>query len=328
MSRWGCLVEVPTQHSMSQSTVSTASPRISPALGIGVGIIAISFGSIFVRYAQGAGAPSLTIAALRLTIAALILLPFAWWRCRTELKTLSSRDLLIGMLSGLFLGVHFATWITSLQYTSVASSVVLVTLSPLFIALASALFLREKLARLALGGVLIAVVGGIVISLGDTGQVSAGANPPLGNLLAVLGAVSIAPHFLIGRRLRQKLSLLAYISLVYGAAAIVLLLAVGLTRSELVGFDPQAYVWMALLALIPQLIGHTSFNWSLGHLPATYATIPALGEPIGSTLLAILLLGEVLTPLKIVGGLLVLAGIAIMTVSRTQDVRQIAETAL
>ena len=313
---------------MSHTSKNTTSARIPPALGIGVGIVAISFGSIFARYAQGAGAPSLTIAALRLTFAAILILPFAWWRCRDEIKALRLPELLIGLLSGLFLGAHFATWITSLQYTSVASSVVLVTLSPLFVALASTLFLREKLSRLALAGVLIAVVGGVVISLGDVRQTNTGSDPASGNLLALLGAVCIAPYFLIGRRLRQKLSLLAYISLVYTAAAAVLLVAVCLTQTALIGLEPQAYIWMALLALVPQLIGHTSFNWSLGHLPATYATIPVLGEPIGSTLLAVLLLGEGITPLKVLSGLLVLAGIGVMSLSRTQAARQTVESAL
>jgi len=234
------------------------------------------------------------------------------------LAALTARDLLIGLVSGAFLGAHFATWIMSLQYTDVTSSVVLVTLSPLFVAIGSVLLLREKLPGLAVVGVVIAVLGGILMGLGDVGHSSQQApNPLLGNALALLGAIYIAPHFLIGRRLRTRLSLLAYISLVYSAAAIVLLGAVWVTGTPLCGFDPQAYLWIALLALLPQLVGHTSFNWSLGFLPATFATIPALGEPIGSTNLAIILLGEVLTPLKVFSGILTLSGIALMTVSRT-----------
>lgn len=272
--------------------------------------------SIFVRFAYDAGAPSLAVAALRLTFAALVLLPLAWLRCRDELAALSLRDVLIGLLSGTFLGAHFATWISSLQYTSVISSVVLVTLSPLFVALASAVVLREPLPRLAVAGMVVAVLGGILIGAGDANQAAAASNPVLGNLLALAGALCITPHFLIGRRLRMRLSLLAYISVVYSAAAIMLLLTVWLAGVPLTGFAPQAYVWMALLALLPQLVGHTSFNWSLGYLPATYATIPVLGEPIGSSLLAIIVLGESVTPLKLLGGGLALGGIALMTVSR------------
>jgi drug/metabolite transporter (DMT)-like permease len=300
-------------------TATLAQLRIPPALGIGLGIVAISTASIFIRYAQAECVPSLSIAALRLVFAALILLPAAWLRSRAELAGLSRRDLLIGLVSGAFLGAHFATWISSLQYTSVTSSVVLVTLSPLFVAVASAVLLKERLTRWAVLGVLVATAGGLLIGASDAGQASAAApNPPLGNLLALGGALCIVPHFLIGRRLRQKLSLLAYISVVYGAAAVVLLAAALATGARLTGFAPQAYVWMALLALLPQLVGHTSFNWSLGYLPATFATIPALGEPIGSTLLAILLLGETVTPLKLLGGLITLGGIALMMVSRAR----------
>jgi drug/metabolite transporter (DMT)-like permease len=282
------------------------------------GVLAVSTASLFVRYAQQAGAPSLTIAALRLTIASAILLPLAGARCRDELRRLSRRDLLIGLVSGAFLGLHFATWIGSLHYTSITSSVVLVTLAPVFVALGSAVFLRERLDRRAAFGMLMAVAGGMLIGVADAqSSVAAPApDPLLGNLLALSGAISIAPHFLIGRVLRMKLSLLAYIAVVYSAAAAFLLAAALLTGAPLAGFDPQAYLWIAALALAPQLIGHTSFNWALGHLPATYATIPALGEPVGSTLLAVLLLAEPLTPAKVAGGALVLAGILLMSLKR------------
>ncbi len=251
--------------------------------------------------AQQSEVPSLAIAALRLTMAALILFPLAWVRCRGELRRLSRRDLAIAFACGAFLGLHFATWISSLQFTSVASSVMLVTVSPLFVALGSALFLREKLTGLVLTGIAIAIAGGLLISLGDSGNSAGGTapNPLLGNSLALCGALSIAVYFLIGRRLRLRLSLLAYVSVVYGAAAAVLLAAALVTQTPLTGFDPRAYAWIAALALIPQLIGHTSFNWALGHLPATYATIPALGEPVGATFLAVLLLNESLTPLTV-----------------------------
>jgi drug/metabolite transporter (DMT)-like permease len=305
---------------MGQAGAINPTPRLQAFVGIGVGILAISTASIFIRFAQADGAPSLSIAALRLAFASLILLPLAWTRCRAELARLTTSDVLIALVSGAFLGAHFATWISSLQYTTVTSSVVLVTMSPLFVALGSAVLLKERLTRLTMAGMVLAIGGGVLIGTGDAGVVSAAApNPLLGNLLALAGAICIAPYFLIGRRLRRKLSLLAYISLVYGTAAIVLLFVAALTQSPLTGFDPQVYVWILLLALLPQLVGHTSFNWSLGHFPATFATIPALGEPIGSTILAIVILGEFVTPLKLVGGALTLAGIGIMMLARARQ---------
>lgn len=284
-----------------------------PALGILIGVAAVSTASIFVRYAQSAGAPSLAIAALRLTMASLVLLPFALTRCRDEYRQLSMHDVGAAILSGAFLGGHFATWISSLAYTSVVSSVALVSLSPLFIALAGVLVLKEKLTRRLMLGMVIAIAGGILIGVADSAGASPGSNPALGNALAVAAALCMAPYMIVGRALRHKLSLLAYVTLVYSAAAVVLLLMCLVTGTSLIFDDPMAYVWIALLALLPQLVGHTSFNWSVRRLPAAYATIPVLGEPVGSTLLAITLLGETVKPLTLIGAAVAVAGIAIMS---------------
>lgn len=292
---------------------------MSPAIGILIGVAAVSTASIFVRFAQHAGAPSLAIAALRLTFASLVLLPFALSRCRNEYRALSKRDIGAAMLSGAFLGGHFATWISSLAFTSVVSSVALVSLSPLFIALAGVLILKEKLTRRLLIGMLIAVAGGILIGLADNAGTAPGANPMLGNALALAAALCMAPYMIVGRALRHKLSLLAYVTLVYGAAAVTLLLLCLVTRTSLILSDPIAYVWIALLALLPQLIGHTSFNWSVRRLPAAYATIPVLGEPVGSTILAIVLLGETVKPLTLIGAAVALAGIALMSWRRSKS---------
>ncbi|MCL6509626.1 MAG: DMT family transporter [Anaerolineae bacterium] len=301
------------------TTPSTAleRPSVPPALGIVVGVIAVSTASIFIRFAQQAGANSLAIAALRLTIATLVLLPFALNRCRDEFRALSRRDLLIAMVSGTFLGGHFATWILSLEFTSVVSSVVLVSLSPLFIAAASALFLKEPLTTRIVIGMLIAIAGGVLIGLSDSGGTVPGQNPTLGNVLALAGALCMTPYLIIARALRSKFSLLAYITLVYGAAAVVLMLVVLLTRTPLTASDPWAYLWITLLALMPQLVGHTSFNWSVRRLPAVYGTIPVLGEPVGSTILAMLVLGEVVRPLTLLGAALALAGIALMSLKKS-----------
>jgi drug/metabolite transporter (DMT)-like permease len=301
------------------TTPSTAleRPSVPPALGIVVGVIAVSTASIFIRFAQQAGANSLAIAALRLTIATLVLLPFALNRCRDEFRALSRRDLLIATVSGTFLGGHFATWILSLEFTRVVSSVVLVSLSPLFIAAASALFLKEPLTTRIVIGMLIAIAGGVLIGLSDSGGTVPGQNPTLGNVLALAGALCMTPYLIIARALRSKFSLLAYITLVYGAAAVVLMLVVLLTRTPLTVGDPWAYLWIALLALMPQLVGHTSFNWSVRRLPAVYGTIPVLGEPVGSTILAMLVLGEVVRPLTLLGAALALAGIALMSLKKS-----------
>jgi drug/metabolite transporter (DMT)-like permease len=291
-------------------------PLIAPSIVLVIGIVAVSAASILIRYAQ-TEAPSLVIAAYRLTLASLILAPLAWQRHRAELRRLEPVDWRWAIISGVFLAFHFATWITSLEYTSVASSVVLVSTSPLWVALAAWLFLRERLTRPVVIGLIVAVVGGVIVSLSDTRQ-SAGSAPLLGNALALAGALTVTGYLLIGRRLRRKLALAPYVAMVYGTAALVLLLMAVVARQPLTGYRPVIYLWFLLLALVPQLIGHSSFNWALAYLPATFVAIATLGEPIGSTLLAYLLLGEIPTLLKVFGAALILTGIVLTLRSREQ----------
>lgn len=295
--------------------------RIHPYVGLAIGVVAVSAASIIVRLAQGVEVPSFVIAAYRLTFASLILAPIALTRHRAELSGLTRRDYLLAGLTGLFLGLHFASWFTSLEYTTVASSAVFVTTSPLFVALFAGLVWRERLGQWVILGLALSLLGGILIGVADLCAVSATglACPPLadflqgraffGDLLATVGAITFAGNMLIGSRLRAKLSLIPYIFLAYSAAAITLIIIVLINGLPFFGYSPAAYFWMALLALVPQLIGHSSFNWALRYLPATFVTITTLGEPIGSTILALFIFQEVPTPLKLIGGILILGGI-------------------
>jgi len=293
--------------------------RLLLPLAILIAILAVSTASIFIRFAQK-DAPSLVIAAYRLSLASLILAPAALTRRRAELHALTHKELLLGLLSGVFLALHFATWISSLEYTTVASSVVLVSTSPLWVALLSPLLLREALNRFVVIGMLLALIGGTVIGLSDACAWQDGlVCPPfsefvqgkafLGNFLALAGAWAVTGYLLIGRRLRAKMSLVAYIFVVYGMAAITLVVIMFAAGKTPLGYPPMTYVWMLLLALVPQLIGHSTFNWALRYLPAALVAVTTLGEPIGATILAYFLLQEVPTPLKIIGGVLILAGI-------------------
>ena len=286
----------------------SARPSVPPIVGIVIGIAAVSSASIFIRFAQRE-APSLVIAAARLTLSSLILVPLALTRYRHEYHRLTHRDAWLAVFSGVFLALHFATWISSLEYTTVASSTVLVSTSPLFVAITAWLFLREKIGPAVIAGLVVALVGSAVIGLSD--RSGAMRNALLGDLLAFAGAVTVAGYLLIGRRLRAKLSLIPYIAVVYGTAAVVMLAMVLVTRERVVGYSPITYLWFLLLALVPQLLGHSSFNWALAHLPATFVAVATLGEPIGSTILAYIILGEMPTPIKIVGAVLILAGIVV-----------------
>jgi drug/metabolite transporter (DMT)-like permease len=298
-------------------------PLIPPLLAIPFGILAVSTASIFIRFIQVAAVSSLVIAAWRLTLASLILAPIAFLRHRDELRSFTRREILLAMLSGVFLAVHFATWITSLEYTTVASSVVIVSTSPLWVALLAPLTIKEPISRLILIGMGLALVGGCIVGLSDSCVLVDGALrcPPfadfvggrafLGDILALVGALTAGGYFLIGRRLREKFSLIPYVFMVYGMAAVILILIMLAAGQSPFGHPPQVYPWLLLLALVPQLLGHSTFNWALRYLSAAYVSITLLGEPIGSAVLAYFILDEAPSGLMGFGAILILIGIFI-----------------
>ena len=275
--------------------------RVYAALAVGV--IAVSFAAIFIRIAQ---APPLVIATYRMCLTSLVLLPVAWARSREELSGLSKGEIFTALLAGVFLALHFGVWIASLSYTSVATSVVLVTINPIFVAIASWLLFGEPFQRRAILGILICLGGGMIIAYANW---RAGITPLFGGLLALLGALAMAGYLLIGRRLRQKVGLLSYACLVYSSAGLLLLLATLALGCSLFGYSAGTYAMLVLLALVPQLLGHSLLNWSLRFVSATLVTIAILGEPVGATVWAWLILGEAPNPAEVAGGVLILAGI-------------------
>jgi drug/metabolite transporter (DMT)-like permease len=301
---------------------STQVPRRSTlTLGLLAGIAAASTAAIFIRFAQAEGAPSIVIATARLTIASLILAPFALTRYWSELRQMSRREWILGLLSGVFLALHFASWISSLEYTSVASSVVLVSTTPLWVAIFAPLLLRERLGVYAGVGLCLAMVGGVIVGLADVCSWQSGSlvcpalqtffagKAFLGDFLALAGAWMAAGYMLVGRKLRAKMNLVPYIFVVYGMAAVVLIVIMLGARESMKGLPPLAYLWFALLALVPQLFGHSIFNWALKYLPASFVSVTLLGEPVGSTILAYFIFQEQPGWIKIGGAVLILAGI-------------------
>jgi len=297
------------------------SRRAFPLIVLLIGIFAVASSSILIRFAQGLGITSASIAAWRLILAALILLPIALTRGRAELRLLGRRELALGAVAGLFLALHFITWISSLEYTSVASSVALVSTNPLWVGLASLLIFRERLSKFTVAGIALTVGGSALIGLSDSGG-HGPANALLGDALALLGAISVSIYYLIGRELRRTLGTLTYIWLVYSSGALVMVaisvlgaLAQGHSLASLVQFPPMGWVLLLGLALGPQLMGHTIFNWALRHFSATFVTIALLGEPIGSALLALLLFHEPFQQLQLAGFAVLLGGIALAAVA-------------
>jgi len=268
-----------------------------------VGIIAISTASIFIKLCE---APALSIAAYRMTFAFLILLPLASYQKIWKGWNKGEGGWLI--LAGLFLALHFSFWIASLKFTSVASSVVLVSTNPLFVGLGGWLFFKEALGWNLMLGIFLSVIGSGLISFGD---ISLSKEALLGDGLALLGAITASGYLLIGRKMRKGKDLLSYIFPVYSISAVALILLSLLFKKPFFGFPSSTYLYLFLLALIPQLIGHTTFNWALRYLPTSLVAVAILGEPVGSTLLAYFILREGLTSLKMIGGALILFGISI-----------------
>ncbi len=284
-----------------------APPHTRAYVGLAIGILAVSSSAILITFARQEGVPAIAIAALRLVIASLVLAPIAMTRCRGEWALLAPHEWALVLLSGVLLAVHFAFWISSLDYTSVMSSVILVNTNPFFVGAASVLVLRESIGRGTIGGLLVAAAGGALIGLADLGQ--AGAGSVQGDALALAGAVAVSGYLLIGRRLRARLSLIGYIGLVYTTAAVVLLALAWAMGTSLGGYSARGYLFIVLLAAGPQLIGHSAYNWALKYVSATFLTVTVLAEPIGAVLLAIPILAQVPSPVKWAGGALVLAGI-------------------
>jgi len=251
--------------------------RPHPYLVLLAAVLAVSWAAPLIRLTA---APPLAIAAWRLTLASLVLLPlFARPRARAGWGALGPRERGIAFLAGVALALHFATWITSLRLTSVAASAVLVSLSPVFAWVLSAVLLRERPTRLQAAGIVVGVVGAAVIAVGDAR--AGGRHVLLGDLLALLGAVCAAAYLVVGRRLRARLGLVAYVTPVYGVAAAVLLAWAGLRGEAFRPYAAADWAIFAALAAGPMLVGHTGFNYALRYLPAYSVNVGVLAEPVG-----------------------------------------------
>lgn len=277
--------------------------KTNPKLIILAGVFFTSFSSILIRISE---APSLIIATYRLGFTALLIAPFFFTRHLHEIRGMDRKTFLLCLLSGFFLALHFATWVSSIKYTTIASSTVLVNTHPVFVVLGSALIYREKSSLRSVASILAAIVGSVIISLGDS---SLGVNVLYGDLLAVIGAVTVAAYMLIGRYARKNLSTSAYTFLVYSACTLTLLAFDLATGTPLTGYAPRELAIFLTLAVVCTLLGHSIFNWGLGHVKSTFVSTAILGEPVLASLYAALLLGEIPTLQRLAGALVVIGGI-------------------
>jgi len=275
-----------------------------------IGIISISFAAIFIRFCDDV--PAIMIATYRLGIASCVLLMFS--AVRGTSFRIPARDLLLSLAGGVFLGLHFMLWITSLKYTSVASSVVLVTTNPVFVGLFSYFILKERQHGEIVAGTVLCLIGSVVIAAGDSGihaLVLLDSRALTGDILALTGAVMASAYLLTGSRVRERLDVLTYITIVYTTGALFLAAASLLTGASFTGYRSSSYLYMVLLAVVPQLVGHTSINWALRHLRAGMIAISILGEAIGATILAYLFFGETVSAFQVLGMALIFAAIII-----------------
>lgn len=281
--------------------------KYSPATiaALGGGVISVSFAAIFIRLST---APPLIISFYRMFFASVLILIYSAFRGEvfSELGKLTEKDFLLLVLAGFFLGVHFIFWVTSLNHTSVASSAVLVTTQPIFIVLIESTFLKKRPSKNFLVGLSIAALGSFLIGFGDF----RGAEFALiGDILAFLGAAMAAGYFLIGGEVRSRINILPYILTVYGISSVFLLLFTLAARVPLFDYSLYNYSLFLLLAIVPTLIGHTAFNWLLSEVKASLVGVTILGEPIGSTILAIIFFNEYPSYWVISGGFFVLLSI-------------------
>jgi drug/metabolite transporter (DMT)-like permease len=295
---------------------------INPYLLLLIGILAVSTAAILIRLIL-LEASALVIAAYRLALSALISGLLLLISHKSERARLNRKDIGLLVLSGVFLSAHFAAWITSLEFISVSSSVILVTTTPLWVALLSPVVLKEKVSSRFYWGMAVAIIGGICIAISSPCRLSSvglrcsgsvferGSQTLWGMALALFGAWMASGYMLIGRKMRLKMDNLSYTTAVYTVSAIVLILVVILRGEKVLGYSPQIYALFVALAVIPQLLGHSVLNYSLEVLPATVVSMALLGEPIGSTILAVIFLNEIPSTLEIIGGIFILLGIVI-----------------
>jgi len=275
----------------------TPTPATRAGLVLTLGVVSLSWAAVLIRLTVS---PAVTVAAWRMTLAAALLVPL--WGVRRA--RLSRRGLGLALVAGGFLALHFALWTESLRLTTVASSVALVTTNPLFVGLLSSLFLGERPSQALWQGIGLSVAGGLLIGWGDF---ALGGAALLGDVLALLGAVASSAYLLVGRRARDEGPLVPYATVAYGIAAALLLVGASGGGDPLP--LPTEWLWIALLALGPQLLGHTSVNWALRRFPASAVAVAILGEPVGATLWAYLVFGEVPGIPQGIGIVLVLLGI-------------------
>lgn len=283
-------------------------PTIHPYIPIAIGVLTVGLSAMFVKMAT---ADAGVIAFYRMFFSAVIMLPLFLISYRSELKSLTKREWLFTASSGIFLAVHFILWFESLNYTSVASSTVLVTLQPIFALAGTALFFKEIITGKMLTAVLIALTGSFIISWGDF-QVSGAAL--FGDILALLACAFVTAYLLIGQNVRKRISLVTYTFLVYSVSSVALFFYVLIIQEPFFGYPTSDWGWFLALAILPNLLGHTLFNWAVKWVSTNVVSIAVLFEPVLASIAAFFVLHEKITSLQLRGAIVVLIGVLLFVI--------------
>jgi drug/metabolite transporter (DMT)-like permease len=279
---------------------------------MGFAVVALAFASIFITELERSQVPPLVIAFYRMAIATALMLPWTMTFKRKEITSLARSDLGLLVLGGLCLAVHFGAWITSLKYVPIATSIVLVNSHPLFVVIASYFFLGERPPRRGWIGTGVGLAGMAVMSHDALGNVQFAMK---GAGLALLGALAVVGYFIAGRKARARINLLSYVTPLYAACSVILLIWVLIAGDRLAPYSGTVWTYLAALAIVPTIVGHTLFNWALKHVRPTSISIAFLGEPVVASLLALIFFAQRPPLATIIGGVLVLAGVY-LTASR------------
>lgn len=288
-------------------------PIVHPYLALAIGVVSVSTSAIFVKLAD---APAEIIAFYRLFFSFLMIAPIFLLKYRHSLVGISKRDWIFSTASGVLLAFHFILWFESLNYTSVASSVVLVTLQPLFAFVGTYVFFKEKVSSMGVISGILAIIGSVIISWGDY-LVSGWAL--FGNMLALIACAFVTGYLLFGQDVRKRIDVVPYTFVVYGISSVTLLVYVFILGNSLIGYQSSDWVYFLFLALIPTLLGHSLFNWVIKWLSTNVISMSILFEPVGAIILAYFILGEKLTLTQTVGGFIVMISIGVYLRSETTE---------
>ncbi|MGB7338549.1 MAG: DMT family transporter [Phototrophicaceae bacterium] len=297
---------------IAQEANESSKVRFNPWVALLMGVVVGTFAAPFIKLAQQGGLPSPVIASTRMFVAALVLTPFVLKQYRPQLKALTRRDLVMTMFAGLMLQLHFQFMIFALELTTTLIVLVITNTSPLWVAALERIFLKERLNRLVLVGMFITIFGSVFIAINSLGGgAGTSSNPLLGAISALLAALAAASNLTVGRSVRQKVSLFPYIWIVFGFGGILGLIFVGFAGIPLTGHPMNGYFWLVMLILLPQLIGHSAFNFALGYITATIISLSSQLLTITASIVAYFIFAEIPTISDFIGSIIIAIGVLI-----------------